>query len=56
MAGGAITQGMAWAAWQAGSASEIRLGLGAARPLHNGGRLGPVVELAWSRAFGMAGR
>jgi len=55
-AGGAITQGLLWAAWPAGSASEIRLGFGAARPLHNGGRAGPVVELAWNRAFGMAGR
>ncbi len=55
-AGGAITQGLAWAAWQPGSVGEIRLGIGAARPLHNNGSAGPVVELSWSRAFGMAGR
>jgi len=54
-AGGAIMQGMTWAAWQPGQVGEIRIGLGAAKPLHNG-RAGPVIELAWSRAFGMAGR
>jgi len=53
--GGAITQGLAWAAWQPGSAGQVRLGLGAARPLHNG-HAGSVVELAWSRPFGMPGR
>lgn len=53
--GGAITQGMVWAAWQPGSVSELRLGLGAARPLHDG-HAGPVIELSWGRAFGMAGR
>lgn len=54
-AGGAITQGLAWAAWQPGSAGEIRLGVGATRPLHNG-HAGPVVELSWGRSFGMPGR
>ena len=54
-AGGAVTQGLAWAAWQPGSVGEIRLGLGAARPLH-GRHAGPVLELSWGRAFGMAGR
>ena len=54
-AGGAIAQSLLWAAWQSGSVGEIRLGLGAARPLRNG-HAEPVVELSWSRAFGMAGR
>lgn len=54
-AGGAVLQGLAWGAWQPGKVGEIRFGVGATRPLHNG-RAGPVFELAWSRAFGMAGR
>ncbi|MEP6877039.1 MAG: hypothetical protein ABI887_21975 [Burkholderiales bacterium] len=54
-AGGAITQGLAWAAWRPGPVSEIRLGVGAMRALHNP-HAGPIIELAWSRAFGMAGR
>jgi hypothetical protein len=53
-AGGAITQAMTWAAWQPGRVGEIRLGLGASRALHNS-HTEPVVELSWSRAFGMAG-
>lgn len=52
--GGAITQALMWTAWQPGRIGEIRLGLGASRPLHNS-RTEPVVELSWSRAFGMAG-
>jgi len=55
MAGGSIAQGLAWAAWQPGRVGELRLGLGAARGLHSG-HAGPVVEVSWSRAFGMAGR
>lgn len=55
-AGGAIMQGLVWAAWRPGSAGEIRVGLGATRPLHNGGHVGPLAELSWSRAFGMAAR
>jgi hypothetical protein len=54
-AGGAVTQGLLWAAWQPGGVGEIRLGLGATRPLRRG-HAGPVAELSWSRAFGMAGR
>jgi len=53
--GGAIAQALVWAAWQPGGIGELRLGLGAARPLHNP-HTGPVFEVAWSRAFGMAGR
>lgn len=53
-AGGAITQALVWAAWQPGRVGEIRLGLGASRPLHDS-HTEPVIELSWSRAFGMAG-
>jgi len=52
--GGAITQALVWTAWQPGRVGEIRLGVGASRPLHNS-RTEPVAELSWSRAFGMAG-
>jgi hypothetical protein len=52
--GGAITQALVWAAWQPGRIGELRLGVGGSRPLHNS-RTEPVVELSWSRAFGMAG-
>jgi hypothetical protein len=54
-AGGAITQGLAWAAWQPDPVSEVRLGVGATRALQNP-HAGPVIELSWSRTFGMAGR
>ncbi|HWH83280.1 MAG TPA: hypothetical protein VNU71_13705 [Burkholderiaceae bacterium] len=52
--GGAVTQALTWAAWRPGRIGEWRLGLGASHPLHSG-RTEPVVELSWSRSFGMAG-
>ena len=54
-AGGAIAQTMAWAAWQPGRVGEFRAGIGATRTVH-GGHTGPVMELSWGRAFGMAAR
>jgi hypothetical protein len=53
--GGALVQGLAWAGWSPQAQGEWRAGLGLVRSLH-GGTHSPVVELAWSRAFGMAGR
>ena len=53
--GGAIVQALGWASWASAPASEWRGGIGAVRSLH-GGLSSPVVELAWSRSFGMSGR
>jgi len=54
--GGAIVQGLAWTGWSVPDHGEWRAGLGAVRSLRGGGSQSPVVELAWSRAFGMAAR
>ncbi len=52
--GGALAQAVGWAALSTSARSEWRLGIGQAKPLH--GRAGSaVVELAWSRNFGMNG-
>jgi len=53
--GGALVQGMTWAGWVSPALGEWRAGLGAVRSLR-GGTHSPVIELAWSRAFEMAGR
>lgn len=55
-AGGAIAQAMLWSAWKPSTLSEFRAGLGASRGLNSSTRTSPIVELTWSRAFGMAGR
>ena len=52
--GGAIAQGVAWAGWGSSANSEWRVGLGAERSLH-GALRSPIVELSWTRAFGLAG-
>jgi hypothetical protein len=45
---------VAWAGLSTSKSSEWRLGIGQAKPLH--GKAGSaVVELAWSRSFGMNG-
>ena len=54
-AGGGIAQGLLWAGWSPSPTSEWRLGVGKMQPLH-GGQGSPLVELSWSRSFGMAGR
>ena len=54
-AGGGIAQGLLWAGWSPSPISEWRLGVGKMQPLH-GGQGSPLVELSWSRSFGMAGR
>lgn len=53
--GGAIVQGLAWAAWSTSAQSELRLGAGKVRS-RSGGLSSPVLEVAFSRSFGMAGR
>jgi hypothetical protein len=53
--GGAIVQGLAWAAWAATAHSEWRAGLGALRSVR-GGTASPVIELAWSRSFSLTAR
>jgi len=53
--GGAIVQGLAWAGWSVAERGEWRAGVGVVRSLR-GGSQSPVLELAWSRAFGMAAR
>jgi hypothetical protein len=55
-AGGAIGQGMLWAGWRPADRSEWRAGVGFMRGLGSGGRESPVVQVSWSRAFGMVGR
>ena len=55
-AGGAIAQTMLWSAWKPSKQSEWRAGLGVSRGLNGATRASPIVELSWSRAFGMAGR
>ena len=52
--GGAIAQGVAWAGWGSSAKSEWRVGVGAERSLH-GALRSPIVELSWTRAFGLAG-
>ena len=53
--GGAIAQGLLWAGWQQSPQSEWRAGIGTVRGLQ-GGLNSPLIELSWSRAFGMAGQ
>ena len=53
--GGGIVQGMLWAGWDPSPKSEWRAGIGAMRGWR-GGQNTPVLELSWSRSFGMAGR
>ena len=53
--GGAISQGLLWGGWNSSPKSEWRLGLGTVRRLR-GGSGSALIELSWSRGFGMAGR
>ena len=55
-AGGAITQAVVWAGWSPTPISEWRAGIGTVKPLRGGSSASPVLELSWSRSFGMAGR
>lgn len=53
--GGALYQALAWAGLASAGGSEWRVGVGAARA-RRGGSTSPVIELSWTRAFGLAGR
>ena len=55
-AGGAITQAVLWAGWSPSPTQEWRAGIGTVKPLRGGGSGSPVMELSWSRSFGMTGR
>ena len=55
-AGGAITQAVLWTGWSPSATQEWRAGIGTVKPLRGGGSGSPVMELSWSRSFGMAGR
>ena len=54
--GGALVQTLARAGWSPSPQSEWRAGIGATRQLRGGGVVSPVIELGWSRAFGLANR
>ncbi len=51
--GGGLVQGLAWAGYSVGPASQVRWGLGAVRALSGGGLSSPVVELSFSHRFGL---
>lgn len=51
---GAIVQALAWAGWRARPATQWRFGVGAVRSI-NGGLASPLLELTWSRTFGLSG-
>ena len=51
--GGAIAQALAWAGWPVARDAELRFGLGAVKALRGGELRSPVVELTWTRAFGL---
>jgi hypothetical protein len=51
--GGAIAQAVGWAGWPLTRASELRVGAGAVKSLRGGELSSPVVELTWTRAFGL---
>jgi hypothetical protein len=51
-AGGAVLQGQAWVGWSPAPQHELRLGVGGVRSF-SGALSSPLIELAWSRAFGV---
>jgi hypothetical protein len=53
--GGALVKALAWVGVATSRDSELRLGAGGLRSLQ-GDLTTPLVELTWSRAFGLAGR
>ncbi len=54
-AGGAVLQGQAWAGWSPFPQHEWRLGVGGVRSF-SGALSSPIIELSWSRVFGMSAR
>jgi hypothetical protein len=51
--GGAIAQALGWAGWPLTRDAELRFGAGAVKSLRGGELRSPVVELTWTRAFGL---
>lgn len=54
--GGAIAQTVAWAGLPLTRDSELRLGAGAVKSLRGGELSSPLLELSWTRAFGLGAR
>lgn len=54
--GGAIAQALAWAGLPITRDSELRLGAGAVKSLRGGELSSPLLELSWTRAFGLGVR
>ena len=54
--GGAIVQGLLWAGGKVSPTSEWRIGAGLVRARGGSGLDSPVIEISWSKAFGIAGR
>lgn len=52
--GGAIVQALAWAGWRVRPATQWRIGVGAVRSI-DGSLASPLLELTWTRAFGLSG-
>jgi hypothetical protein len=46
---------VAWAGWPVARDAELRFGIGAVKALRGGELRSPVVELTWTRAFGLGG-
>lgn len=56
MNGGALAQAVAWAGWRPAGLGEWRVGAGRMRTFGGNAWHTPLVELTWSRPFGMSAR
>jgi hypothetical protein len=53
--GGAIAQAVVWAGLPVSRDSELRAGIGGVKSLRGGELQSPVLELTWTKAFGLGG-